>query len=671
MDDSMLEVFVFESHRMLCHLEQLIIQSERMGAYSSSAISEIFRIMHTIKGSAAMLAFKDIETLAHSIEDIFFYIRENDPQNIDYTELNNFILEGIDFIKKELDEIDSNGQPVGDSKHIVRQMQEFLKHIKTNGSNIIEKRDGKSANDYELEEYGNALSGDKYIYKTKILFKEDCQMENIRAYSIVHSLKEFCSTYYHLPRELLEDDNNATIIREEGFCVSFKTDYTFEQVEKFFMQIPLVKEFKLTEIDESEYDLFIKAGAKIQGSKIGYSEFCPQKDDANQKSSHQSMISVNVSKLDKLMDLMGELVTSEAMVVQNPDLQGLKLNNFENAARQLNKVTSEIQDTVMSIRMIPLSNTFLRMHRIIRDMGQKLEKEVNLEIIGEDTEVDKNIIERLSDPLMHLVRNAIDHGIETPVERVNKGKPSAGRIVLEAKNSGSDVLVIVKDDGRGLDREKILSRARNNNLIKIAEDGLSDREVYNLILLPGFSTTENVTEFSGRGVGMDIVARNIEAVGGSILVDSQLDKGTTVTLKIPLTLAIINGIILKVGSGLYIIPTISIKEIFRPSEQDLLEDTDGNEMIMVRGECYPIFRLHREFKIDNAIDNFSEGIFIMVEEDDKTFCIFADELVGEQQIVIKSLPNYIKKVKRIKGLSGCTLLGDGSIGLILDVARLI
>jgi two-component system chemotaxis sensor kinase CheA len=371
------------------------------------------------------------------------------------------------------------------------------------------------------------------------------------------------------------------------------------------------------------------------------------------------------------MDLVGEMVIAEAMVTQNPDLKGLQLDNFQKAARQFKKITTEIQDLVMSIRMVPLSSTFQKMHRIVRDMSKKLNKEIKLELIGEETEVDKNIIEHISDPLMHLVRNSIDHGIETIEEREASGKIRAGKVTLEAKNAGSDVLIIVKDDGKGLNKEKILKKARENDLLIKPESEMIDREIYNLIFLPGFSTKEAVSEFSGRGVGMDVVTKNLELVGGYVSVDSIEGKGTTITLKIPLTLAIIDGMNIRVGNSSYTIPITTIKESFKPKAKDLIRDPDGNEMIMVRGQCYPILRLHEYYNVKTKVTEFTEGIVIMVEHDDKTLCLFADMLLGQQQVVVKTLPSYIRNKRKIKGLAGCTLLGDGNISLILDIGGLV
>jgi len=321
--------------------------------------------------------------------------------------------------------------------------------------------------------------------------------------------------------------------------------------------------------------------------------------------------------------------------------------------------------------MVPLSVTFNKMHRIVRDMCKRLDKDVHLEIIGEETEVDKNIIEHISDPLMHLVRNSIDHGIEQPQERLALGKPRTGTITLEAINTGSDVQIIVRDDGKGLNKEQILKKARENNLLFKNEEDMSDKEIFNLILLPGFSTKENVTEFSGRGVGMDVVRKNIEKVGGTLFVDSTEGRGTVITLKIPLTLAIIDGMNIKVGRSRYTIPINSIKESFRPKEGDIITDPDGNEMIMVRGQCYLIRRLHKLFMVQTDITKFTDGIILMLDQDEKTVCVFADELLGQQQVVVKALPQYIRNFNKVRGLAGCTLLGDGSISLILDIAGIL
>ncbi|RDU23684.1 chemotaxis protein CheA [Anaerosacchariphilus polymeriproducens] len=684
-NEPMLEMFIFETEQLIVQLEQIILSSEKGSCFTPTAINDIFRIMHTIKGSSAMMMFNNISTLSHSMEDVFYYLREDKPEHVDCTGLSDLVLESIDFIKVEIEKIKYGKQTDGDSSMLTDLLKDFLSALmKENNSNTFEYKVGleEKKQQYYIMQEKVITTVYKNKYKAVIYFEEGCEMENIHAYTIIRNLKEITEEYYFLPEDIIDNDESIEVIRKEGFQIFINSDYSYQKMHDFLMQTIFLKELELTQLEnDDEFKRFKKKTDQpvIQDNKIKGPDLnnhqTEEEHDAEKynysSASTQSIISVSVSKLDKLMDLVGEMVIAEAMVIQNPDLQGLELDNFQKAARQLNKITSEMQDMVMSIRMVPLSATFQKMHRIVRDMCKKLGKEVELNIIGEETEVDKNIIEHISDPLMHLVRNSIDHGIESSEERVAKGKSAVGTITLEAKNAGSEVLVIVKDNGRGLDKSKIYQKAKEKGLVYKNEDEMSDKEIFNLILLPGFSTNDIVSEFSGRGVGMDVVLKNIETVGGSLLVDSILDIGTTITLKISLTLAIIDGMNIKVGNSFYTIPTIAIKESFRPKPREIITDPDGNEMIMVRGKCYPILRLHEHYKIKTKVTNFIDGIIIMVEQEDKTLCIFADELLGQQQVVVKALPVYIQRFRKVKGLAGCTLLGDGSISLILDVAELV
>ncbi len=672
--EPLLEMFIFETKQLLEQLEQITLDSEKFKTYTEQDINEIFRVMHTIKGSSAMMLYDSISTLAHSMEDLFFFIRENKPASIQFSDLTDLILKGADFIQTELAKIEAFQVPNADPNPIISEIGEFLKELKKLNSISESVHEEMNQPPSEPQKY-YILSQDQEIslshksYTALIYFDEGCQMENIRAFSVIHNLKGLVSELHYTPEDIMDNETEA-VIRTDGFRILFKTDHSIETIRENLTQTVFLKSLTLEEFDgEAEMSGCSRQNGIVLQEPADSSRETPQKGqmDNPSKAIHQSMISVNINKLDKLMDLVGELVTSESMVTQNTDLKGLVLQNFEKAARHLKKITSELQDTVMSIRMVPLSATFQKMNRIVRDMGRKLGKNVQLEIIGEQTEVDKNIIEHISDPLIHMIRNALDHGIEPGEIRLSKGKSDIGKITLEAKNAGGDVLIIVKDDGRGLDREKILKKARENNLVNRPESELSAREIYSFIFLPGFSTREKVSEFSGRGVGMDVVTKNIGKINGSVTIDSIPDEGTTVTIKIPLTLAIIGGMNIRVGNSIYTIPTISIRESFRPKENDVFEDTEGNEMIMIRGQCYRIIRLHRLFRIHTEVTRISEGILVMVENDGTNVCIFADALLGEQQVVVKGLPGYIKKVK---GLAGCTLLGNGNISLILDVAQL-
>lgn len=688
--EPLLELFLFETSQLVEQLEQAILNLEKENSCFEETVNEIFRIMHTIKGSAAMMQFEQLATLAHSVEDIFYYLRKEKPVQVDYSELSDIVLQSIDFIKTEMDKIKNQQEADGNATGLMEQIKCYYHNLKENQA--------------------QGTPGLK-AYKAVVYFEDGCEMENIRAYTLIHNLKDMVEECTYIPADILDSDESIPVIRQNGFHILFKSACPYEKLLQYFQQTIFLKDLEFLPLDEQadgpldkpeeSMEVSERVGKKDrkeemkenseegrkedrkEGRKVGSEEVKKEdkKEDLTNKpvaehpvlttTATQSIISVSVQKLDKLLDLVGEMVLAEAMVVQNPDLEGLQLTNFRKASRQLGKITNEIQDIVMSIRMVPLSATFHKMHRIVRDMSKKLEKEVQLEIIGEETEVDKNIIEHISDPLMHLVRNSIDHGLEAPQDRLAAGKDRVGKVTLEARNSGSDVLIIGKDDGRGINRQKVLQRAKDNNLLVKPEQEMTDQEIFGLILLPGFSTKDCITEYSGRGVGMDVVTKNIEHIGGSITVDSQEGMGTVITIKIPLTLAIIDGMNLQVGQARYTIPMNAIKESFRPSASNIIRDPDGNEMLMVRGNCYPILRLHQLYKIDTGVTELTDGIIVMVEQEGKISGVFSDALLGQQQVVVKALPTYLQRFKRLRSLAGCTLLGDGSISLILDAGKLI
>lgn len=685
-NESMLDMYIFETNQLIEKLEQLVIDGEKENGFADS-INEIFRIMHTVKGSSAMMLFNNIAELSHSVEDLFFYIREKKPENVDNNILSDIVLEAIDFIKNEMEKIQNGDNPDGDSSEKIAEIKEFLKQLKEEHGDGDSVKETKPKQQKFFVTSGKAREENlRQKYEACAHFVEDCGMENIRSFGILHKLSEVAEVIGSVPEDIIDDDEVASDeIRKNGFKIIFYSELDIDAVKAIInetvflskLDISIVKDHIET-IDNKEVINEVEKQEQTNVLQEKESKAVEEKNKNSNKekkveknSSHQEFISLSVAKADRLMDLIGELVISESMVTQNPDLAGLELDNFQKSARQLKKIITEMQDTVMSIRMVPLAATFQKMNRIVRDMSKKMDKEVELTIIGEETEVDKNIIEHISDPLMHLVRNSIDHGIETTAERIDKGKQPVGNLVLEAKNAGSDVLIIVKDDGKGLNEEKILKKARENNILEKNENEMTKKEIFNLIFLPGFSTKESVSEFSGRGVGMDVVMKNIEKIGGSVSVDSIEEIGTSMTIKIPLTLAIIDGMNVRVGESRYTLPTSSIKEFFRPKEDELIKDPDNNEMIMVRGQCYPILRLNEHFSVNTKLNELWEGVLIMAEHDERGFCIWVDELLGQQQVVVKALPSYIKNTKNIKDLAGCTLLGDGNISLIIDMGNIM
>ncbi|MEW5815815.1 MAG: chemotaxis protein CheA [Spirochaetota bacterium] len=379
-------------------------------------------------------------------------------------------------------------------------------------------------------------------------------------------------------------------------------------------------------------------------------------------------IRVDTEKLDKLFDLMGELITAEAMVVNHPELEGLEIDNFHRAAGSMSKITRAMQEITMAIRMIPLDGLFNKMRRLVRDLSRKFDKKINLIITGQDTEMDRSVMEEISDPLIHIIRNAIDHGIEDCQERIKKGKDESGLIQLDAKYEGNEIWITITDDGAGLNKEKILRKAEKNGLITGSGADMSDRDIWQLIFEPGFSTAEKVSEISGRGVGMDVVRRNMEKLRGKVDISSVMDKETQIILKIPLTLAIVDGITFKIGTLLYSIPITDVVEFQKVGAHQVTRTRASEEVLRLRSEIIPVIRLYDFFKIENAKTDISHGIFIIVQAAGKRAALMVDEIIGYKQVVIKPLPEYIG---RLRALSGLSILGNGEVSLIIDTGSLI
>ena len=693
--ENMLETFIYESTSLLDELDEIMLDSEKSKSISEKNINEIFRIMHTIKGSAAMMGLETLSNFAHVVEDVFFILREDPSKlNLVMDTLFDLLFQAEDFIKAELDAIQGDGNgPDQDPSELMKKLEAQVDIM--NGTAPSQSKDPAPAADTQPaapeapaapsdgEHKPASLSGNGF-HQIRVFFEDGCQMENIRGFMLLTQLKDYCDELESVPANPQNDANLCNEIIKNGFLVRFKTSGNPEDVIKVIESSVNIKSYEVLESqpdpepaqEEQPQAVTSQPAPAAAPEPQPQSQAAPKQEPASSslpKVPKQNLINVNQVKLDQLMDLVGEIVTAESMVSSNPDLKGLQLDNFYKSTRELRKLTDELQDVVMSIRMVPLSGVFQKMNRIVRNIIKLLNKDVELDIIGGDTEVDKTINDSLSDPLMHMIRNSVDHAIEPPEERQALGKPVTGKVTLSAQNIGGEIVITIADDGCGLDREKLLKKARENGLLTKPESDYTDKEVFGLIMLPGFSTNTAVTEYSGRGVGMDVVRKNIEKVGGTVNIDSTLHEGTTFTVKIPLTLAIVDGMEISVGGTIFTLPITSIKQSFKISDQTpILHNTDGTEMIMLRETCYPIIRLYELFNMPNAVTNLEDGIIIQIEYGDRVGCIFADELIGEQQVVVKPFPLFLSHYN-IKdcGLSGCTILGDGSISLILDANSLL
>ncbi|MDR0491426.1 MAG: chemotaxis protein CheA [Oscillospiraceae bacterium] len=660
--DPMLDVFIFETQQLLETLEETLLQSEKEKALTGEHINEIFRIMHTIKGSASMMSLDYLAKLAHALEDLFDKIRAGQTRtdNDSIEGVIELVLVASDIFKSEIDKLSAGIKGDGDFSELIGKVHRCLASIQGSAPDSADTHyTGTGSEDSDLTDYGTPL------YKIRIVFDSGCQMENLRAFGVVNALTPHCQRIIYKPADLNSITASEDIINN-GFVLYIQSGENPDILKKICDDVMFLQNSSLIQLSPDNEELPPSMRQKTAGERSSVDK------PAVEVIAKQNFISVNVNKLDKLMNLMGEIVTTESMVTKNPEVTNLHIDSFERSSQELRKLINELQDIVMSIRMLPVSNSFQKMHRIVRDVSKKVGKEVELVLIGEETEVDKNIIDTLSDPLMHLIRNSVDHGIELPEERLRNGKPATGTLTLEARNAGGDVVIIVSDDGQGLDRDRIVKKATEKGLTTKPDQDISDKEAYQMIFMPGFSTNTEVTEFSGRGVGMDVVKRNIDKVGGSISIESTPSVGMTVQIRIPLTLAIIDGMLLRVGKLVFIAPMLSIQESFKPNDGDVFLDPDGSEMIMIRGECYPVFRLYRIFDIAPDFENLDDGILIMISTDATTFCLFVDELIGDQQAVIKPLPDYILKHNvGMHGIGGCAVLGDGSISLIIDINSLV
>ncbi len=688
--NEILDTYIYENNSLLEQLESIVLEAESINTFTQENINEVFRIMHTIKGSSAMMEFDTLATVAHRIEDLFFIIRENTisvVSDANKPDLFNMLFQAIDYFRKELEKIESD-QPLD------TDIQDFMNSI----NNLIERISGKESSDSEPQTEAaaeapkaaespahNSAENPDFPYELVVFYDEGCGMENLRSFMLVTSLRDFCneSDFLFMPQDIESDASTAEQIADSGFLLMFKNSEDREKAIPVVRTSGAVKSYQ-------PHDYVAPSAAKPAGSPAAASAAAPTAEPesvaaavgtpsasthtASSASQHpkESLISVHQSKLDQLSALVGEIVITEAMVTGSPDLKGLgNLDTFAKSARQLRKLTDELQDISMSLRMVPIATNFQKMNRIVRDMSKKLNKRAKLTLVGEDTEVDKNIVDNIGDPIMHMVRNAMDHGIEnSEEERIAAGKDPVGQIVLTARDTGSEVIIEIHDDGQGVDDDAVLNKAIQNGLAS-PDIEYSHKEILNFLLMPGFSTNVEVTEFSGRGVGMDVVKRGVEELGGSISISSERGKGMTTTMKIPLTMAIMNGMEVSVGETIFTIPIQNIRQNFKVSASDIVHDTVKGEIIKIMDNYYPIVRAKDLYGLPGGVERAEDGILMWLESGDVSYCLLVDELMGEQQVVVKPLPTYVNNFDiKSKGIIGCSILGDGSISIILDVGNL-
>ena len=672
-NDSILDMYLYETNTLLEQLDGILLAAEQADTFSQDSVNEIFRIMHTIKGSSAMMEFPSLMTVAHRIEDLFFIIREKGIDVVPETlrpELFDMLFQAVDFFRGEIEKVE-NGQPLSDSiDSIVDKINSLIDKIQGGGAPAAAEKPASGGGEAP-ESAAPAAADPSYPFGIQVFFDEGSGMENLRAFMLLNGVKDYCADYLSVPENVENDPSTSEIIADQGFFVWFHTAQERDSAIPAVHAAGSVSSFQSVDAKAEETPAQPAAAAEAPAAGAPAPAPTPAPAAKQPAAAKESLISVSLTKLDQLMAVVSEIVITESMVTASPDLKGLRLDNFNKSARELRKLTDDLQDVSMSLRMVPVSSTFQKMNRIVRDMSKKLNKRAKLTLIGENTEVDKTIVDGISDPIMHIVRNSMDHGLEeTEAERIAAGKDPVGEIILSARHTGSEVIIEIKDDGKGADCQAVLSKAIRQGLADPDQE-YSQKEILNFLMMPGFSTNTEVTEFSGRGVGMDVVKKNVGEVGGTVTITSEWGKGMTTTLKIPLTMAIMDGMEVSVGGSIFTIPINNIRSSVKVSDAEVIHDPARGEMVKFLDSFYPIIRAKDVFQMEQGCDNIEEGILMWVEAGERSYCLFVDELMGEQQIVVKPMPAYVNSFNiKNYGITGCSILGDGSISIILDIANL-
>nr|WP_207268722.1 chemotaxis protein CheA [Serratia ureilytica] len=650
------QTFFDEADELLADMEQHLLELDPL-APDIEPLNAIFRAAHSIKGGAATFGFSVLQETTHLLENLLDGARRQEMSLS--TEIINLFLETKDIMKEQLDAYKTSQQPDAESFEYICQA---LRQLALEAQQQQEAPAAQPAVQQPVAQPSAApaaIEGGMRISLNGLKASEIPLM--LEELGNLGEVKDPHQTEHSLDVTLLtsasEDDISAVLCFVlEPEQISFSTPT---------QSAPAVAEANLPEtVAAPEPAPAPNASAALPAAKPAAA--AAEAPKARAKASESTSIRVAVEKVDQLINLVGELVITQSMLAQRSGtLDPVNHGDLLNSMSQLERNARDLQESVMSIRMMPMEYVFSRYPRLVRDLAGKLNKQVELTLQGSSTELDKSLIERIIDPLTHLVRNSLDHGIEEPATRIAAGKSAVGNLVLSAEHQGGNICIEVIDDGAGLNREKILAKAASQGLA--VSDSMSDEEVGMLIFAPGFSTAEQVTDVSGRGVGMDVVKRNIQEMGGHVEIRSQAGKGTTIRILLPLTLAILDGMSVKVNDEVFILPLNAVMESLQPQAEDLHPLAGGERVLQVRGEYLPLVELYRVFEVEGAKTDATQGIVVILQSAGRRYALLVDQLIGQHQVVVKNLESNYRKVP---GISAATILGDGSVALIVDVSAL-
>lgn len=656
-----LEIFIEEAQEHLQSLNQNLLGLEN-NPNDSNLLNEIFRSAHTLKGMAGTMGFNSIMNLTHEMENVLDGVR-NERLGINAGMLDvlfeclDFLEESINYISEYGKEIDKSVEPLNNKlANLIdnKDLNEYPCNVTNENKNIY----NLTFNQYDENLIGQALAQGMRIFKIEIVLSKSCVLKSARAFIVFNSLEKYAEVFKSVPT--VED------IEDEKFDNSFKlaviTSENENKIKSNLLSISEVEEVIIEELEEIAitYDNTSNEADVIEEEREDSEEVHVKKNKIGKT------VRVDINRLDNLMNLVSELIIIKTR------LEGIDSDsrdqNMTEAVEYLERITSSLHDVVMKVRMVPIERVFNRFPRMVRDLSRELGKEVNLHISGEETELDRTVIDEIGEPLIHLIRNAIDHGIEDKYQRINNKKTTAGSIALRAFQDGNSVVIEVEDDGKGIDLLKIKKKAIDKKIVtKVEADGLNDKEIIDLLFQPGFSTADVISDVSGRGVGLDVVKTKIEALGGTVEVETSQSVGSKFIIRLPLTLAIIQALLVTVGNEKYAIPLNLIKEI-TSIDSNSIKNVQGQDVVLYRNAVLPIVRLSQVLDVKDSEEGLNELTIVIVKKGEKNCGFIVDNLIGQQEIVIKSLGKYLAGIRNI---AGATILGDGQVALIIDSNSMI
>ncbi|EFH7123602.1 chemotaxis protein CheA [Escherichia coli] len=631
------QTFFDEADELLADMEQHLLNLQPE-APDAEQLNAIFRAAHSIKGGAGTFGFTVLQETTHLMENLLDEARRGEMQL--NTDIINLFLETKDIMQEQLDAYKQSQEPdTASFDYICQALRQLALEAKGETVSAVARLSVVAKS--EPQDGQNSSQSPRRIILSRLKAGEIDLLEEELGHltTLADVVKGADSLSATLAGDIAEDDITAVL------CFVIEADQiAFESVEST-AKVSAPPVLKL-------------AAAEAPAVRT--------EREKTPRGSESTSIRVAVEKVDQLINLVGELVITQSMLAQrSSELDPVNHGDLITSMGQLQRNARDLQESVMSIRMMPMEYVFSRYPRLVRDLAGKLDKQVELTLVGSSTELDKSLIERIIDPLTHLVRNSLDHGIEVPEKRLAAGKNSVGNLVLSAEHQGGNICIEVTDDGAGLNRERILAKAVSQGLT--VSDNMTDDEVAMLIFAPGFSTAEQVTDVSGRGVGMDVVKRNIQEMGGHVEIKSKPGAGTTIRILLPLTLAILDGMSVRVADEVFILPLNAVMESLQPREADMHPLAGGERVLEVRGEYLPIVELWKVFNVAGAKTEATQGIVVILQSGGRRYALLVDQLIGQHQVVVKNLESNYRK---IPGISAATILGDGSVALIVDVSAL-